>query len=72
MRPRRSTSDLQQTAANHIIDLIALTLGATREAARVAAGQGVRAARLQSIKSDILANLNDEQVRCTLSRRGTR
>ena len=56
------TSELQQTAANHIIDLIALTLGATREAARVAAGRGVRAARLQSIKSDILGNLNDEQL----------
>ena len=56
-----ATPELQQAAANHIIDLIALTLGATREAAQAAEG-GVRAARLQSIKHDIVSNLSDETL----------
>ena len=54
-----ATPDLQQAVANHIIDLIAVTLGATREAAQAAEG-GARAARLQSIKHDIISNLGDE------------
>ena len=56
------TPELQQTTANHIIDLIALTLGATRDATHLAEGRGARAARLQSIKNDILGSLNDEQL----------
>ena len=57
-----ATPELQQTAANHVVDLIALTLGATRDAAHLAEGRGARAARLQSIKNDILGNLNDERL----------
>jgi AraC-like DNA-binding protein len=57
-----ATPELQQTVANHIFDLIALTLGAAGEAARIAEGRGVRAARLQSIKSDVLNNLSNESL----------
>jgi len=54
--------ELQQTAANHIIDLITLTLGATGETAQIAEGRGVRAARLQSIKSDVVNHLSNESL----------
>jgi AraC-like DNA-binding protein len=39
--------------ANHVQDLALMALGATREAAEIAAGRGVRAARLKAIKADI-------------------
>jgi AraC-like DNA-binding protein len=54
--------ELQHATANHIVDLIALTLGATRDAAHMAETRGVRAARLASIKSDIMCNLTDESL----------
>jgi AraC-like DNA-binding protein len=47
------TPDLQQLAVTHILDLIGITLGATREAADVADRRGVRAARFRSIKDSI-------------------
>ena len=55
-------SDLQQTAANHVVDLVALTLGATPEATQIAEGRGLRAARLAAIKDDIVDNLADEAL----------
>lgn len=39
--------------ATHVQDLALMALGATREAAEVAAGRGVRAARLKAIKADV-------------------
>jgi AraC-like DNA-binding protein len=38
-------------------DLLALSLGATREAAAMARARGAQAARLEAIKSDVLTNL---------------
>jgi len=52
-----ATPELQRLAETHVYDLLALALGATREAAEVAAGRGVRVARLAAIKADIMANL---------------
>jgi AraC-like DNA-binding protein len=49
--------DLQQTFANHVYDLIALSVGATREAADAAQAGGLRAARMHAIKQDIAGNL---------------
>jgi len=46
---------LPQLAITHMYDLAAIALGAAREAAEIASGRGVRAARLRAIKSDILA-----------------
>ena len=40
-------------------DLVAVTLGATRDAAAAAEGRGIRAARLRAIKADVEANLAD-------------
>jgi transcriptional regulator GlxA family with amidase domain len=42
--------------AAHIRDLVALTLGATRDAAEAAKSGGLRAARLQAVLSEIEAN----------------
>jgi AraC-like DNA-binding protein len=41
----------------HIHDLVALTLGATRDAGEVARGRGVRAARRQIIEDEIIKNI---------------
>jgi AraC-like DNA-binding protein len=45
--------------ATHILDLIALSIGADRDAEAAAAERGVRAARLQAIKADISSRLSD-------------
>jgi AraC-like DNA-binding protein len=57
-----ATPELQHLTISHIYDLLALALGATRDAAETAKGRGVRAARLHAIKSEILENLQDEKL----------
>ncbi|TCK19757.1 AraC-like DNA-binding protein [Ancylobacter aquaticus] len=42
-----------EQCATHVQDLALMALGATKEAAEVAAGRGVRAARLKAIKADV-------------------
>jgi AraC-like DNA-binding protein len=51
--PAEAPADLQHLMATHVCDLVALTLGATRDAAETALGRGVRAARLAAIKRHI-------------------
>jgi AraC-like DNA-binding protein len=53
------TPELQNLMVAHIYDLVALALGATRHAAELARGRGVRAARLQAIKADIADHASD-------------
>lgn len=53
-----SAPALQPLAVAHIYDLAALALGASREAEERARGRGVRVARLQAVKSDIIENLH--------------
>jgi len=48
---------MRPLVAAQLGDLIAVTLGATRDAAAVAQGRGIRAARLRAIKADIEAHL---------------
>lgn len=48
--------DLLALSVAHIHDLVALTVGATRDATEIAKGRGVRAARLRAIVADIAAN----------------
>ncbi|GGA60798.1 AraC family transcriptional regulator [Pelagibacterium lentulum] len=50
--PHLAPEDAMQCAA-HVQDLALMALGATREAAELAAGRGVRAARLKAVKADI-------------------
>ena len=46
-------------------DLVALALGASREAAEIANGRGLRAARLTAIKADIRAALAEQGLSLT-------
>jgi AraC-like DNA-binding protein len=52
-----SKPELRRAVAAHIHDLCALAIGATRDAAEIARGRGLRAARLRAIKADIAQNL---------------
>jgi AraC-like DNA-binding protein len=55
--PALSAPDVRQLLVTQLCDLVAVTIGATRDAAAVAEGRGIRAARLRAIKTDIEANL---------------
>jgi len=46
----------------HLHDLVALSAGATGDGAMAATARGGRAARLQAIKTDIAAHLDDETL----------
>jgi AraC-like DNA-binding protein len=54
---RIDSRELAHSIAEHICDLCALVIGATRDATQRAAERGLRAGRLQAIKTDILKNL---------------
>lgn len=54
-----ATSELQRLAVTHMHDLIAATIGATRDGRAIAEGRGIAAARLRSIMADISANLGN-------------
>jgi AraC-like DNA-binding protein len=55
--PALAMPEMRQLIIAQLCDLIAVTLGATRDATAVAEGRGIRAARLRAIKSDIEAHL---------------
>jgi AraC-like DNA-binding protein len=50
--------ELQRLFIDHVYDLVALAVGATRDADEAAQGRGLRAARLHAIKQDIAKNLD--------------
>jgi AraC-like DNA-binding protein len=56
---------VSRLAVTHVRDLMALALGATRDAAAIAKGRGVRAARLKAVKADIGANLTSRDLSVT-------
>lgn len=53
---------LQHATVTHVYDLIALTLGATRDANEISNGRGVRAARLKAIKDDIVRQMKSQSL----------
>jgi AraC-like DNA-binding protein len=57
-----ASTDVCRAVVTHLYDLVALSVGATRDGAAMAWGRGARAARLQAIKADIAANLEDETL----------
>lgn len=60
----------RRLAVNHIYDLVALALGATRDVAELAGRRGLRAARLTAVKADIAANLTTRDLSvATVARR---
>jgi AraC-like DNA-binding protein len=61
-----ATPELRRIAASHIHDLCALAIGTSRDVAEAAKGRGLRAARLQAIKADILQNLGSETLSARL------
>jgi hypothetical protein len=48
-----ATPELQKVFTGHVVDLLALCIGTTRDAAELAKSRGGRAARLYAIKQDI-------------------
>jgi AraC-like DNA-binding protein len=56
------TPELRRLAASHVHDLLALAIGASRDAAAIAEGRGVRVARLHAIKADITAHLGEREL----------
>lgn len=54
--------ELRHLFITHVYDLVALALGASADAAALAQNRGLRAARLNAIKADIIARLADEQL----------
>jgi AraC-like DNA-binding protein len=55
--PALSSADVARLVVTQIYDLAALTMGATREAAEIAKGRGLRVARLNAMKVDIAEKL---------------
>jgi AraC-like DNA-binding protein len=49
-----TNASLRRIVAAHVHDLVALTLGASRDATEIAKNRGLRAARLRAIKADIM------------------
>jgi AraC-like DNA-binding protein len=56
---------MQHLVATHVYDLIALTLGAGRDAAEIAKSRGARAARLRAIEADIADRLAEADLSVT-------
>jgi AraC-like DNA-binding protein len=52
----------RQLVVAQLCDLVAVTIGATRDAAAIAEGRGLRVARLRAIKDDIEAHLSDSDL----------
>jgi AraC-like DNA-binding protein len=53
-----ATPEIRHQVATHLLDLVAMAIGATRDGVAVAAERGVRAARLAAIKADVLERLD--------------
>jgi AraC-like DNA-binding protein len=64
--------ELKTAAGSHVQDLVAMALGASRDAAELANGRGIKVARLLALKTDILANLTrrDLSIETLASRHG--
>ncbi len=59
---RAATPELQRLAATHVHDLVAMALGATGHGAEVAQERGVRAARLATIKADVMERAGEHDL----------
>ncbi len=60
--PALETPDMRRLFVAQLADLVAVTIGATRDAAAAAAGRGLRAARLRAIKDDIETHLGEDDL----------
>jgi AraC-like DNA-binding protein len=62
-------AELRRLAVSHVHDLVAMVVGATCDTTEIAAGRGLRAARLSAIKADIARNLVGDVTATALSAR---
>jgi AraC-like DNA-binding protein len=60
-----TSGTLRRLVVTHVHDLMALTLGASREAVGVEGDRSPRAARLHAIKSDIVNSLSEPELSLT-------
>jgi AraC-like DNA-binding protein len=60
--PVLASPEAAGVVVTHLYDLIALSVGTTRDAAVAMEDRGVRAARLRAIKADIVDNLEDDAL----------
>ncbi len=60
--PALEVPEMRRVIVTQICDLVAVTLGATRDTAALAEGRGIRAARLRAIKSDIEGHLSQNDL----------
>jgi len=60
-----ATPELRHLAVTHVHDLLALVIGATRDAAAIAQNRGMRAARLAAIKADVIAQIGNRNLSVT-------
>jgi len=66
LKPNRlATPQLRRLFTTHVYDLVALAIGATRDAAETAQGRGLRAARLSAAKGVIAKRLEEEGLAVT-------
>ena len=56
------TPGASQVVVNHIVDLVALSLGAARDAAAFMVGRGHHAGRLRIVKADVVRNLQHPEL----------
>jgi AraC-like DNA-binding protein len=56
------TPELAHTAVTQLCDLAAVAIGATRDAAEIANGRGMRTARLKAVQRDIAAHLGSAEL----------
>src|SRR5262249_1086504 len=57
-----ASDELQRAVAAHVQDLVALALGATRDAAEIARTRGVRAARLHAARAHVMRHLDQPEL----------
>jgi AraC-like DNA-binding protein len=60
--PLPATPELRHLIVSHIHDLVAVAVGATRDAGEMASRRGMRAARLAAIKADIAKNISRHEL----------
>lgn len=60
--PALALPQMRQLIDAQLCDLVAVTLGATRDATAIAEGRGMRVARLHAIKTDIEAHLTNSDL----------
>jgi AraC-like DNA-binding protein len=61
-RHQLSSPELRQVFTTHVYDLVALAIGATRDASELARDRGLRAARLNAAQGDIVRRLEEEAL----------